>query len=89
MRELNDNPDLQRLAGRMLALITSITPALEMIEPVMDALISILENSSVSYSVPVLPWKKLICAVMEDENAQYARALVGLLPKFVSIVRDL
>lgn len=45
---MNDNPDLQRMAGRMLALITSITPALELIEPLMAALISILESSSVS-----------------------------------------
>lgn len=32
----------------MLALITSITPDLDLIEPVMAALLSILENSSVS-----------------------------------------
>ncbi|ORY33092.1 putative membrane protein [Naematelia encephala] len=45
LRELNDNPDLQRTCGRLLAMITSITPSLDLIGPLMDGLISILQNS--------------------------------------------
>ncbi|WVR08974.1 hypothetical protein IAU60_006033 [Kwoniella sp. DSM 27419] len=58
LRELNDNTDLQKTAGLLLAVITSITPALELIEPLMDALISILQNSTSwrtkMHSMPVL-----------------------------------
>ncbi|OCF42973.1 proteasome activator subunit 4 [Kwoniella heveanensis CBS 569] len=58
LRDLNDNVDLQRTAGRLLAVITSITPALDLIEPLMGALISILQNSSSwrtkMHSMPVL-----------------------------------
>ncbi|ORX39177.1 putative membrane protein [Kockovaella imperatae] len=46
LRELNDNPDLQRVAGRLLAMITSITPPFDLIEPLMSKLISILQDSS-------------------------------------------
>lgn len=48
LRELNDNIDLQRNCGRLLAMITSITPALDLIDPLMSALINILQESSVS-----------------------------------------
>ncbi|WVQ63803.1 uncharacterized protein L199_001958 [Kwoniella botswanensis] len=58
LRDLNDNADLQRTAGRLLAVITSITPALDLIEPLMGSLISILQNSSSwrtkMHSMPVL-----------------------------------
>jgi len=46
LRDLNDNPDLQRTAGRLLAMITAITPALDLIEPLMETLISILQNTT-------------------------------------------
>jgi len=45
---MNDNQDLQRISGRLLAMITSITPSLELIEPLMDALMSILQSAEVS-----------------------------------------
>lgn len=45
---MNDNQDLQRISGRLLAMITSITPSLELIEPLMDALMNILKNAEVS-----------------------------------------
>lgn len=48
LRELNDNIDLQRNCGRLLAMITSITPALDLIDPLMSALMNILQESSVS-----------------------------------------
>lgn len=48
LRDLNDNLDLQRVAGRLLAMITSITPSLDLIDPLMSALISILQDSKVS-----------------------------------------
>jgi proteasome activator subunit 4 len=48
LRDLNDNPDLQRTAGRMLAMITSITPSLDLIEPLMETLLSILQSAGVS-----------------------------------------
>ncbi|KAK8843981.1 hypothetical protein IAR55_006774 [Kwoniella newhampshirensis] len=58
LRDLNDNADLQRTSGRLLAVITSITPALDLIEPLMEALISILQNSTSwrtkMHSMPVL-----------------------------------
>ncbi|WWD21364.1 hypothetical protein CI109_105848 [Kwoniella shandongensis] len=58
LRDLNDNVDLQRTSGRLLAVITSITPALDLIEPLMEKLISILQNSSSwrtkMHSMPVL-----------------------------------
>jgi hypothetical protein len=47
LRDLNDNKDLQRISGRLLAMVTSITPSLELIEPLMDALMSILKNAEV------------------------------------------
>lgn len=50
LRDLNDNPDLQRTAGRLLAMITSITPSLELIEPLMQGLISILQDAPVSFT---------------------------------------
>lgn len=84
------------MAGRMLALVTSVTPAFELIEPLMAALISILENSSVSSASPAGPdWLNLsdagvlTLAVMEDEDAQHARAELGILPKPLPPVRDL
>jgi proteasome activator subunit 4 len=49
---MNDNQDLQRISGRLLAMITSITPSLELIEPLMDALMSILQSAEVSYPDP-------------------------------------
>jgi proteasome activator subunit 4 len=48
LRDLNDNLDLQRVAGRLLAMITSITPSLDLIDPLMSSLISILQDSKVS-----------------------------------------
>jgi len=48
LRDMNDNQDLQRISGRLLAMITSITPSLELIEPLMDALMSILQSAEVS-----------------------------------------
>lgn len=48
LRELNDNADLQRTAGRLLAMVTSVTPALDLIEPLMTTLIDVLQNSTVS-----------------------------------------
>lgn len=47
LRDLNDNPDLQRTSGRLLAMITSITPSFDLIDPLMSALISILQKSPV------------------------------------------
>ena len=47
LRELNDNPDVQATAGRLLAMVTGITPSLDLIEPLMAALISILQDSTV------------------------------------------
>ncbi len=51
LRDLNDNPDLQRTAGRLLAMITSITPAFELIESLMSTLLSILQDSPVGLHV--------------------------------------
>lgn len=48
LRDLNDNLDLQRVAGRLLAMITGITPSLDLIDPLMTALTSILKDSAVS-----------------------------------------
>ena len=48
LRDMNDNQDLQRISGRLLAMVTSITPSLELIEPLMDALMSILQSAEVS-----------------------------------------
>jgi len=51
LRDLNDNLDLQRVSGRLLAMITSITPSLDLIEPLMSALISILQDSKVRHTM--------------------------------------
>lgn len=48
LREMNDNTEMQAIAGRLLAWITSITPAFQLIEPLIEQLISILQNSEVS-----------------------------------------
>lgn len=48
LRDLNDNPDLQRNSGRLLAMITSITPSLDLIEPLITVLVNILQESGVS-----------------------------------------
>lgn len=48
LREMNDNIEMQGIAGRLLAWITSITPSYELVEPLMRQLISILEHSTVS-----------------------------------------
>ncbi|EIW66071.1 hypothetical protein TREMEDRAFT_35609 [Tremella mesenterica DSM 1558] len=48
LRDLNDNPDLQRCATRLLGMITSITPSLDLIEPLMASLIDIMQTSTVS-----------------------------------------
>lgn len=45
---MNDNNEMQAIAGRLLAWITSITPAFQLVEPLMMQLISILQNSTVS-----------------------------------------
>lgn len=47
LRDMNDNQDLQRISGRLLAMVTSITPSLELIEHLMDALMSILKTAEV------------------------------------------
>jgi proteasome activator subunit 4 len=48
LREMNDNPEMQGIAGRLLAWITSITPSFELVDPLMQQLISILQDSTVS-----------------------------------------
>lgn len=48
LREMNDNNEMQAIAGRLLAWITSITPAFQLVEPLMMQLISILQHSTVS-----------------------------------------
>jgi proteasome activator subunit 4 len=48
---MNDNPELQATSGRLLAMITSITPSLRLVEPLMNVLISILEDAEVSFSL--------------------------------------
>ncbi|WVQ73567.1 hypothetical protein IAR50_003145 [Cryptococcus sp. DSM 104548] len=46
LREMNDNLELQRTCGRLLAMITSITPALTLIEPLIAKLVQILQDST-------------------------------------------
>jgi len=84
---MNDNQDLQRISGRLLAMVTSITPSLELIEPLMDALMSILQNAEVSY---------LYCridqadrSVVEDEGSLYASIELGILSKPVASFGEL
>lgn len=45
---MNDNTEMQGIAGRLLAWITSITPAFVLVEPLVKQLIGILQNSTVS-----------------------------------------
>lgn len=49
LRDLNDNPDLQKTCGRLLAMITSITPSMDLIEPLMNTLTSIIKDSPVRH----------------------------------------
>ncbi|WOO84927.1 Autophagy-related protein 22 [Vanrija pseudolonga] len=46
LREMNDNTEMQGIAGRLLAWITSITPAFVLVEPLVKQLIGILQNST-------------------------------------------
>ena len=48
LRDLNDNEELQRAATRLLGMTTSITPSLDLIEPLMASLIDIMQKSTVS-----------------------------------------
>ncbi|WVQ81077.1 hypothetical protein IAT38_003199 [Cryptococcus sp. DSM 104549] len=46
LRELNDNIELAKMAGKLLVMITSITPALDLIDPLISRLTDILQSSS-------------------------------------------
>jgi hypothetical protein len=72
----------------MLAMITSITPSLELIEPLMEALLSILQNAAVSLVQRDLS-RPLMIIVLEDENTQHAGTKLGLLPQSLIDFRDL
>ncbi|WRT69165.1 uncharacterized protein IL334_006149 [Kwoniella shivajii] len=58
LRDLNDNTELQRTAGGLLAMITSSSPATTLVEPLMGTLLSILQDSTSwrtkMHSMPVL-----------------------------------
>jgi proteasome activator subunit 4 len=91
LRDMNDNTDLQRTSGRLLAMITSITPSLDLIEPLMEGLISILQNASVSQLSETRiglcsGWIKLTMIVLEDQDALYARIEFGILQELVAFV---
>ncbi|KAL7421289.1 Proteasome activator BLM10 [Cryptotrichosporon argae] len=46
LREMNDNIELQSVTGRLLAWITSITPAVQLVEPLIGTLVDILQHST-------------------------------------------
>lgn len=71
---MNDNQDLQRISGRLLAMITSITPSLELIEPLMDALMNILKNAEVS------PLLSVRCFRLFPLNAQSWKTKTNCMP---------
>lgn len=45
---MNDNPGLQAASGHLLAMITSVTPSLRLVEPLLNQLITVLETAEVS-----------------------------------------
>lgn len=45
LREHNDSPELQKAAANLLALITAVTPPLELTEPLLLSLVDTLQNS--------------------------------------------
>jgi proteasome activator subunit 4 len=45
---MNDNPALQASSGHLLAMITSVTPSLRLVEPLLNQLITVLETAEVS-----------------------------------------
>lgn len=63
-------------------MITSITPSLDLIEPLMATLVSIMQNSTVS-----LPWAiDADFSVLEDEDALHACSQFGVFPKSFAVV---
>lgn len=88
MRDLSDHLDLQRTAGKLLALVTSITPALDLIDPLMAGLISILQDSvvrriSIESSFPID-----LEIVLANQNPQHACTEFSLLPQSLAIIGD-
>ena len=81
--------DLQRTSGKLLALVTSITPALDLIDPLIAALISILQNSAVSRTSLRLSSLNDLSIVLANQNPQHACAESGLLPQSLTIVGNL
>jgi len=79
---MNDNQDLQRISGRLLAMITSITPSLDLIEPLMDALMSILKTAEVSRYPAHM--HQSYYPVVEDKGPLYASIESGVLPKSIA-----
>jgi hypothetical protein len=90
LREMNDNQELQRISARLLAMITSITPSLELIEPLMNALMSILKDAEVSLLPPTMrSYLVLTPSVVEDEDQLYASIESGILSKSLVAIREL
>lgn len=82
LRDLNDNPDLQRTAMRLLTMVTAITPSFDLLEPLMDSLISILQNAEVGIcaSFSVLPSEADFVLVVAYQDPLYADPQSGILP---------
>lgn len=58
MRDMNDNPTLQKWCAALLGVMPSVTPPLELLDPLMDALIHTLETSdswrTKMFAMPIL-----------------------------------
>lgn len=90
LRDLNDNLELQKAAGRLLATLTSITPSLDLIDPLMDKLISILKDSAVSVDQF---FRRTLAdidrSVLANQDALHAGTEFAILPKPGLAVRDM
>lgn len=54
VREMNDNREMQAIAGRLLAWVPSITPAFQLIEPLIQQLIRTLQETTVSFHSQIM-----------------------------------
>ncbi|BEI84863.1 hypothetical protein CcaverHIS002_0502640 [Cutaneotrichosporon cavernicola] len=82
LREMNDNNEMQAIAGRLLAWTTSITPAFQLVEPLIMQLISILQHSTVSLRLTMLT------SVLAHQDALHAGAESHILPQPLSLLSE-
>ena len=72
---------------RLLTMITSITPSFDLLEPLMESLISILQNAEVSLEAVQCSLNDTDQIVVADEDPLYANPQFGILPEPLPTLR--